>query len=102
MNESSEPAGVAVDRDVRPAGMYPRFDARTVTLHHKATRANKTGFLGVKWVARAGVFAAYIRVHGRKEKLYCGRGATAEEAARKYDLKARELYGDSAVTNFEA
>lgn len=84
----------------RPQGMYPKYDAPTVTAFHRDRCTNKTGFLGVKFSKRDGCFMAYIRVHGRKEKVYCGRGKTAEEAARKYDAKARELYGESAVTNF--
>jgi hypothetical protein len=63
---------------------------------------NKTGFLGVKWVERYNHFQAYIRDHKRAAgaKVYCGSARTAEEAARLYDAKAREIYGRSAVTNF--
>jgi hypothetical protein len=70
------------------------------TMYHKRNRTNKTGYLGVKWRNREQKYHAYIRVHGRKEKLYCGSAATAEEAAMLYDAKSRELYGDGAVTNF--
>lgn len=69
-------------------------------MYHKRNRTNKTGYLGVKWRNREQKYHAYIRVHGRKEKLYCGSAATAEEAAMLYDAKSRELYGDGAVTNF--
>lgn len=70
------------------------------TQYHKDNKTNKTGFLGVKYVKRYNLYAAYIRVHDMKNKLYCGYGKTAEEAARKYDQKAVELYGITAVTNF--
>jgi hypothetical protein len=86
----------------RPPGMYPKFDAPTVTAFHRDKKSNKTGFLGVKYHQKDKCFLAYIRVHGRKEKVYCGRGKTPEEAARKYDAKAIELYGDGAVLNFQA
>lgn len=66
------------------------------------TAANKTGFLGVKWSERHQRFEAYIRDHrnGEGRKVYCGSAKTAEEAARAYDRKARELYGVRAVLNF--
>lgn len=66
------------------------------------THRNKTGFIGVKWVERTQRFQAYIRDHKRAggEKVYCGSAKTAEEAARLYDAKAREIYGRSAVLNF--
>lgn len=66
------------------------------------TGANRTGFLGVKWIERHQRFYAFIRDHrtGQGRKVYCGSGKTAEEAARAYDRKARELYGDKAVLNF--
>ena len=84
----------------RASGMYPKFDAPTVTTFHRDRKTNKTGFLGVKFSRRDQCFFAYIRIHSRKEKVYCGCGKTAEEAARKYDAKALELYGDGAVLNF--
>ena len=84
----------------RPPGMYPKFDAQAVTLFHKLRKSNKTGFLGVKWVAKDKAFQAHIRVHNSEVKVYAGSAKTAEEAARKYDTKARELYGEGAVTNF--
>jgi len=69
---------------------------------HKDNRTNKTGFIGVTWKPREKRFVARIRVPGRKEKVHCGIGKTAEEAAMKYDAKARELFGEDAVTNFPA
>lgn len=65
-----------------------------------ATGANKTGFIGVTFKRRTKMFEARIRVPDRKEKVYCGCGRTAAEAARHYDAKARELFGSSAVVNF--
>lgn len=66
------------------------------------TGANKTGFLGVKWIERHQRFYAFIRDHRNRNgaKVYCGTGKTAEDAARAYDRKARELYGSQAVLNF--
>lgn len=56
---------------------------------------NKNGYLGVKAVR----FESHINDPSGK-KVYCGSGRTAEIAARKYDIKAREMYGDDAVLNF--
>jgi len=81
--------------------MYPRYDAATVTRWHKEHKTNSTGFLGVLFRRKRGVYEARIRVHGRKEKIHIGTAATAEEAARMYDAKARELYGPGAVVNFD-
>lgn len=67
---------------------------------HKENQTNKTGFIGVTFKKLHNSFYAYIRGPGRKNKIYCGCGKTAEEAARKYDIKAIELFGKEAVTNF--
>ena len=72
-----------------------------VTRHMRDTHANKTGFIGVKYVARRKIFEAWIRVHGRTSKLYVGCAKTAEDAAKLYDAKTREIYGSGAVVNFE-
>lgn len=68
---------------------------------HRDNQTNKTGFMGVTFKKRDRMYQARIRVPGLKEKVYCGSSKSAEEAARMYDKKAIELFGDSAVTNFE-
>lgn len=100
MDNQATPAVAAIE----PApllGTYTRFDAATVTRWHKEHKTNSTGFLGVLFRRKRGVYEARIRVHGRKEKLHIGTAATAEEAARMYDAKARELYGPGTVVNFD-
>lgn len=82
-------------------GLYKRYDAASVTQWHKENKTNITGFIGVTYRRKRGVFEARIRVHGRKEKLYIGSAPTAQEAAVLYDTKARELYGSGAVLNFD-
>lgn len=55
---------------------------------------------GFKGVSRAGEkWDAYITKDGKT--TYLGRFKTAELAARAYDQKARELFGDFAHTNFD-
>ena len=72
------------------------------TEFHLTNKTNKTGFLGVKLNKRNNCYEAYIRNPTKLEnkKIYCGRGNTPEEAAKKYDAKARCLFGSDAVTNF--
>lgn len=84
-------------------GFYTKRTGEVTSQFHKDAGTNKTGFIGVTKVTRHGKikFQASIRVHGRKNKLWCGQSDKAEEAAKLYDIKARELYGESAVTNFE-
>jgi hypothetical protein len=86
-----------------PTGLGIPWAERTPeerTRWHRDQHTNKTGFLGVTWKERDRRFVARIRVPGRADKIYCGVGRTAAEAARRYDAKARELFGDRAVTNF--
>lgn len=66
------------------------------------TAANKTSFLGVTYRPGDDRYVARIRDHKTRggAKVYCGSARTAEEAARAYDRKARELYGVRAVLNF--
>lgn len=92
------PVGDRGERGVRKCRPTKRQKAAFL----RDTGRNKTGFLGVKWVERTCRFQAYIRDHKRLAgaKVYCGCAKTAEEAARLYDAKAREIYGRSAVTNF--
>ena len=100
MDNNTSGGGVAIE-STPLLGMYPRYDAATVTRWHKEHKTNSTGFLGVLFRRKRGVYEARIRVHGRKEKIHIGTAATAEEAARMYDAKARELYGPGAVVNFD-
>jgi len=87
-----EQAGVAIP--------WEELTPEARTRWHRDHHTNKTGFLGVAWKEREHRFVASIRAPGRANKVYCGCGRTAAEAARRYDAKARELFGDRAVTNF--
>lgn len=60
-------------------------------------RDSKTGFKGVNLV-RGKYWSATIRANNTT--FYLGYFATAEDAARAYDAKARELHGDFAYVNF--
>ena len=76
------------------------ISSKDKTKFHKDNMTNKTGFIGVTYKARDGVYQARIRVPWQKEKIYCGSSKSAEVAARLYDKKAVELFGIDAVTNF--
>lgn len=53
---------------------------------------------GVHWQTRAGMWLADLTTDGHKYHL--GRYLSENAAARAYDAKARELYGEFAVLNF--
>ena len=61
---------------------------------------NRSGFKGVSPTGNRyrNFFKAEIKV--AKRKIYLGCFETAEEAARAYDEKAKELFGEFARTNF--
>lgn len=62
------------------------------------TRANTSGYKGVCWLTGRQTWQAAIKHQGKAHFL--GHFQTAEEAARAYDRKARELHGEFARLNF--
>jgi hypothetical protein len=68
-------------------------------MNRTAIRNNTIGFKGVNFSDRCKLpYRAYIRKDGICYRL--GRYATAIEAARAYDKKAIELFGEYACPNF--
>ena len=70
-------------------------DNATNHMNQKGRKDNKSGYKGVsfrdgKWTARIGNGGYY----------HLGTFKTAEEAAKAYDEKAKELYGEFALLNF--
>jgi hypothetical protein len=63
-------------------------------------RNNSCGFKGVSWSGNSlkNPYKAEIKIFGHK--IYLGCFTTAEDAARAYDQKAKELFGEFARTNF--
>jgi hypothetical protein len=61
---------------------------------------NETGFRGVSQIAsrKNNPYVAKIKINGKAITL--GYYSTAEEAGQKYDIKAMELWGDKAITNY--
>jgi len=69
-------------------------NARNVSL----TLRNTSGYKGVSWYAQCHKWQARIETNGQ---CFClGLYDNAEDAARAYDEKARELFGEFAYTNF--
>jgi hypothetical protein len=67
---------------------------------NKGLKSNNTsGYKGVSFHKQSGLWAAYINVNGKRTSLRTHN--TAEDAARAYDLKAKELHGEFAVLNFQ-
>lgn len=59
---------------------------------------NKSGFKGVRLIARTGRWIAEIRPN--RKTIYLGTFATPDDAARAYDAAAVEHYGEFARLNF--
>jgi hypothetical protein len=77
-----------------------RENLRLVTLAenlHNRLYHNPAGFRGVTLYRRLGRFSAQITKDG--QHFYLGLFNTPTAAARAYDRKAIELYGEHAVTN---
>jgi hypothetical protein len=63
-------------------------------------RNNTSGYKGVSWHPQRERWWAQIMADGKKRSLKLH--DTPEEAARAYDVAARELHGDFATLNFPA
>lgn len=66
--------------------------------NQKFSSANTSGFRGVSWDRASGKWLAQTRQHTKT--IFIGRFLDPIEAARAYDQKARELFGEFARTNF--
>lgn len=62
------------------------------------SKSNKSGYKGVCWASRRQSWLAQIKADGKN--YFLGHYDDPIEAARAYDAKARELFGEFARTNF--
>lgn len=66
----------------------------------KVKSHNTSGFRGVSFNKRANKFEAYIRTPDKKRK-HLGFFSNAKEAAKAFDIAAKEIYGEfSGKTNY--
>ena len=69
-------------------------------MNRNKTKQNSTGYKGVYHTddSKVNLYKAKIQ---KDKKVYClGRYNSPEEAARAYDTKAKELFGEFANLNF--
>ena len=97
------PAGQEVDHIDRNPFNNSRSNLRLATdsqnsINMAPTRRNTSGFKGVSFDKKLSRWRAIIRIKG--QHAWLGRHDTAEAAARAYDAKARELFGEFAYLNF--
>jgi len=100
---TNAPAGMLVDHrnhnglDNRRENM--RVCTREQNSHNQRPyRGSSCGYKGVTLHKRDGVFEVNIRYKGNLN--YIGRFKDADDAARAYDKKAKELFGEFAYLNF--
>ncbi len=76
-----------------------RIATRAENMRNMQKRKGCTSqYKGVCWHRRSAKWRAYITVKGRQISL--GHFDSEEEAAFAYDMKAHELFGEFALTNF--
>ena len=95
------PVGVMVDHRNRDGLDNRRANLRLATRSqngHNYPAWGKSGFRGVTWCKGKARWESQLCVDGVRHFL--GRFASAEDAARAYDAKARTLMGDFAWCNF--
>ena len=99
------PTGCVADHKDRNINNYKKSNLRAVT--HLQNRMNSgpqkrgLGYKGVcfdSYAHHPNVYKASIRINGKSKHL--GVFSTAELAARAYDKKAFQIYGEHAFLNF--
>jgi hypothetical protein len=83
--------------DNRRGNLRPATPQQNV-FNQKLRVTSTSGFKGVTWNKRYGKWQAQIGHNGKNKHI--GLFVNLEEAARAYDAKARELFGEFARTNF--
>lgn len=65
--------------------------------NQRISRANTSGFKGVSWDKRRGAWEAHIKFQGKK--MFLGYHQVKADAARAYNAKATEIFGEFAKIN---
>ena len=84
-------------KNLRLATSASNCHNRRLTFNVKQNKTSK--YKGVYWHKPRNKWRARIVVNGKPKEL--GRFKQEEEAAKAYDLAAKEFYGEFAVLNFE-
>jgi hypothetical protein len=100
---TSAPVGLVVDHINGDGLDNRRSNLRVCSMvgniqNSKIRSDNTTGYKGVYYRKSKGKYISGIMQNGKR--IYLGSFETAEEAARAYDQKARELFGPLAWLNF--
>lgn len=96
------PEGMHTDHIDRNKTNNVRANLRVATRSQNAANSNRTDrqseYKGVSWHRRAGRWAATVNTNGKQ--VYIGLFDDPVDAARAYDAKAHELFGEFAYLNF--
>jgi len=97
------PAGVKVDHRDRNGLNNTKKNLRFATYsqnsaNRKVSANNRLGYKGVYFDKRMKKYVA--KVTASNKRYWLGHYSTPEDAARAYDEKAKELFGEFAGTNF--
>jgi len=82
--------------DNRKKNLRPATDSQNGA-NSKRSKSNTSGLKGVTWQKKANKWQAQVMVN--RKHLYLGLFDDKFEAAKAYDSKAREVWGDFAATN---
>lgn len=70
------------------------------SMNSRKIKLNKSSvYKGVSWYKRDGIWTSYIMIS--RKRIYLGRFKCEIEAAKAYDKKAKELFGEYAYLNFK-
>ena len=95
--------GFLVDHISRDTMDNRRCNLRLATARQNTINAMKPNKIGLRGVFRSGCkYGAKIRLNVGRGPVHLGRFCTAEEAAKAYDVAARQHHGAFAVTNYPA
>ncbi len=76
-----------------------RICSRSENMQNRTLRTNKSGFVGVYFDRKRGLWRSKITAAGKFKHL--GHFELPQEAARAYDCAAKEIYGKHARLNFD-
>jgi hypothetical protein len=85
-------------RDNRKANLRPATISQNLCNRPKTKAKTRSKYKGLEWDKTQKKWKARIQLHG--QKIYLGSFNSETNAAKAYDKKARELFGQFAAPNF--